>query len=148
MHHTSPGTGIFLLILSTAVSLCVTAGCRNKDAAKGDYSGPMQVWTVHGVQVHDQMTLDEVSTSMGASLEEVVTIRSKHPLLGKGSTYIHSCRGHAFYFFKKDATPSDTATQQKILTHIAIGEGAGDKELKPTGGWLHQDPKQGSPAPG
>ena len=78
MHRTSPGTGIFLLILSTAVSLCVTAGCRNKDAAKGDYSGPMQVWTVHGVEVHDQMTLSEISTSMGASLEEVITLSLIH----------------------------------------------------------------------
>ena len=141
-----PGTDIFRLVLSTAVGLCVTAGCQNKDAIEVDYSGPMQVWTVHGVQVHDQMTLDEVSTLMGASLEEVVTIRSNHPLRGKGSTYIHSCRGHAFYFFKKDATSSDTTTQPKILTGIAVGEGAGGEELKPTGGWLHQEPKQESPS--
>jgi hypothetical protein len=106
-HHSAPQYGGFLLALFAALSIGVATGCRQDADATTDYSEPMQVWTVHGIQVHDQMTPSQVSAAMGASLEEVVTIRSDDTLRGKGATYIHSCKGHAFYFFKKDATNPD-----------------------------------------
>ena len=138
-HHSAPQYGGFLLALFAALSIGVATGCREDADATTDYSEPMQVWTVHGIQVHDQMTPSQVSAAMGASLEEVVTIRSDDTLRGKGSMYIHSCKGHAFYFFKKDATNPDEPAQPKTLAAIAVGEGAGDRQLQPTGGWLHRE---------
>jgi hypothetical protein len=138
-HHSAPQCGGFLLALFAALSIGVATGCQDDADATTDYSEPMQVWTVHGIRVHDQMTPSQVSTAMGASLEEVVTIRSDDTLRGKGSMYIHSCKGHAFYFFKKDATNPDEPAQPKRLAAIAVGEGAGDRQLQPTGGWLHRE---------